>query len=691
MDLEQFKIKFVEDANELVSELERALLVLEDNPSNIERIGAVFRVMHTLKGTAGMYGFDNVSELTHRLETLYDSIRSGKEQMSRELITITFQAVDCLKILLNNDDLIVKDCEKNFKRVIEQAETFFQRQNVQQSELLDEEEDNDEGADAGVKFFFIVINPDPQTLKRGLNPLVAFTELAEYGKKHIWKHSQIPFFNDIDPRLCYTGWEVLLTTSEDISTLEDVFVFFMEDEFLIHKIDTSNIDSDKTLRNALAILRQNPDSINQGLQEIKSYLQTSRSKEIFLKPLAEKVVNTLKQDKEQKTTGEIVNSIDTQRNTIRVDSEKLDELMNLVSELVTTRAKLSLISDKSEYERLHEVVETLTKLSKQFRDNVLQIRLVPVETLMYTLKRLVRDLAQELNKDVDFVAEGVDTELDKNIINNLESPLMHIIRNSLDHGIETREERLEKSKSTRGIIRFIAFYSGSNVFIQIQDDGRGIDPVNIRKKAVEKGLIAPDLQLSLKETYDLLFLPGFSTAQRITEVSGRGVGMDVVKQKISNLRGEIDVDSEVNLGTSVTLKLPLTLSIIDTLLVQINNSFFLIPLSVIEICNISTHAQLFSKREHRIEYQDGLIPFIYLRDYFRLGSTPPEQEHLVVIVNNDKRFALVVDKVLGEHQAVIKPLGQVFENQEFLAGASILGDGNLALIIDTNKLIKSLN
>lgn len=689
MDLEQFKIKFIEDANELVTELERALLVLEDNPSDIERIGAVFRVMHTLKGTAGMYGFDNVSELTHRLETLYDSVRSGREVMSRELLTITFQAVDCLKVLLNNDDQIVKDCESNFKKVIQQAETFFQRQQgTNELFLSDDADDNDEGDQ---KDFFIVINPETHTLKRGLNPLVAFTELAEFGKKHLWMHSQVPRFDDMDPRLCYTGWEVLLSTTEDISTIEDVFVFFMEEEFLIHQINTKNIDDDKTLRSALAILRQNPESINEGIAEIKSLLLSNKVKTPEKKVVAETTAVVQKQEKEQKTVAEVSNTVDSQRNTIRVDSEKLDELMNLVSELVTTRAKLSLIADKNEYERLHEVVETLTKLSKQFRDNVLQIRLVPVETLMFTLKRLVRDLAQELNKEVDFVAEGVDTELDKNIINNLESPLMHIIRNSLDHGIETKEERLAQSKSPRGIIRFIAFYSGSNVFIQIQDDGRGIDPVNIRKKAVEKGLIAADLQLSLKETYDLLFLPGFSTAQRITEVSGRGVGMDVVKQKISNLRGEIEVDSEVNLGTSVTLKLPLTLSIIDTLLVQISNSFFLIPLSVIEICNISSHEHLFSKRERRIEYLDSLIPFIYLRDYFRLGGIAPEQEHLIIIVNNDKRYALVVDKVLGEHQAVIKPLGQVFENQEFLAGASILGDGNLALIIDTNKLIKSIS
>jgi two-component system chemotaxis sensor kinase CheA len=406
-------------------------------------------------------------------------------------------------------------------------------------------------------------------------------------------------------------------------------------------------------------------------------------------PPAPSQPSAVNSEAEQKIIAKHIEASDTKNSGIKVDSEKLDELMNLVSEFVNTKAEMLLIAEKYDIPELHDIYEKVDKLSNKLKDNALSIRLVPIESLMLRFQRLVRDLSRELGKQVDFVTEGTDTELDKTIIDNLAVPLMHIIRNSIDHGIESVERRRELKKPDHGIIKFTAFYSGNNVFIQVQDDGAGMNPEYLFQKAVEKGIMKATDHPTSRQLYDLVFLPGFSTAQKITGISGRGVGMDAVKQHIMRLRGEIDMDSEVDLGTITTIKLPLTLSIVDALLVSVAGTLFLIPVYIIDSCTLVKRSELMLDRG-RFIYEGEPTPVLDLRSALNMGGTPPDDVNVVMVKYKDTRVGLALDKVHGEHQAVLKSLGKYFSNQEYLSGGSILGDGSIALVLDTNKLIRQL-
>jgi two-component system chemotaxis sensor kinase CheA len=377
--------------------------------------------------------------------------------------------------------------------------------------------------------------------------------------------------------------------------------------------------------------------------------------------------------------------------SLRVSSEKLDELINLVSELVTTQAGLSLVAEKINNTELLVIAEDVEKLSRRLRDSTFGIRLIPIDNMITRFQRLVRELSHELKKDIAFITEGTEIELDKTMIEGLIDPVMHIIRNSIDHGIESAAERKKLGKSEQGKIIFKAYHSGSNVYIQVSDDGAGIDLTKIRQSAISKGLIQTDAVLSPKEILDMIFLPGFSTAKTVTNISGRGVGMDVVKNKISELRGEVSIDTKIHAGTTITLKLPLTLSIIDGLLVAIDNSFFVIPLASVNKCFEFKHESLVNAVNNLIYVNDGHIPFIYLRSEFKITTKCPDIEQVVVIEYGDMRIGLAVDKVIGEYQAVLKSLGSIFRKQDIISGATILGDGTVALVVDPNKIINQFS
>jgi two-component system chemotaxis sensor kinase CheA len=373
--------------------------------------------------------------------------------------------------------------------------------------------------------------------------------------------------------------------------------------------------------------------------------------------------------------------------SIRVASEKIDHMMNLVSELVTTQARLSLKAEQSNDGELLSIAENVQKLSRQLRDNAFDIALVPVETMLTRFQRLVRDLSSSMNKKVKFTAEGTETELDKNIIETLTDPLLHILRNSIDHGIETPEERAKKGKPEEGHILLKAYYSGASVHIQIHDDGKGIDVEKVKAKAIEKGIVDTNEKVSQRELYDLIFKSGFSTSDNVTDVSGRGVGMDVVKRKLAEIRGEVEIDSEVNVGTTLTVKLPLTLSIIDGLLVQIEDNSYVVPLSAVDKIYAARHNDVVDTFNNLIVLDGEQVPFFYLREEFALPESNSDMEEIVVVQYEDKRIGLVVDTVIGEYQAVLKSLGKMYKRQDIISGATILGDGTVALVLDTNKMI----
>jgi len=374
--------------------------------------------------------------------------------------------------------------------------------------------------------------------------------------------------------------------------------------------------------------------------------------------------------------------------SIRVPSEKLDILLNLVSELIINNSQLSVAIESQNWEKTKYLAENIVKLTNSIKENTLSLRLISIGTLFESYQRLVRDLSIQLGKEVVFVTEGSETLIDKSIVEKLYTPLLHIIRNALDHGIEMPEERVKKGKSKKGMIRLVAFHSNMNVIIQVQDDGRGIDPQKIKAKAIEKGLINIADNLTDEQILDLIFTPGFSTSENITSVSGRGVGMDVIRHSIRELRGDVEVDSEVGLGTSITIKLPLTLSIIDTLHVKTANTNFLIPISNIIRSEKIKPAELETHSGQRIVYEDELLPFFDIRSLLNIGGQNAEEENLIIIDLGNQKLGLIFEKIVGEVNAVVKTMGSIFNSMDFFLGASILGDGSIAYILDPYKLSK---
>jgi two-component system chemotaxis sensor kinase CheA len=678
--MDNFRKKFIEEAYEHINEIEQALLVLERDPENKELIEKVFRAMHSLKGGGAMFGFDRVSEFTHNLENVYDFVRNGQMYVSKELLDVTLQSVDHLKNLLNDDSVEDEAVVNQHASLSNQIQKIIDEK-VALSLNTEAKKDISAGgsvkeADTQCNTFYIHFLPNESIFDNGTNPLYLIDELHALGECIVLPHfDKIPDYDNYKPTSCYIYWEVYLATKNNINAISDVFIF-VEDEC---KIDIQKLSDTNLLKN-----KEFVDNI---------HTQYNKGKEADVMQLHQYSASAEVQEAKESGISKTVekNVVTTKSNTIssiRVSSEKLDNLMNLVSELVTTQARLSLFADQDNNPELIAIAENVQKLSRQLRDTAFSIVLIPIENLMTRFQRLVRDLSQDLSKEVQFIAEGTETELDKTIIENLTDPLLHILRNSLDHGIETPAIRVKNGKPRQGTILLKAFYSGANVHIQISDDGAGMDVEKIKQKAISKGIINADANLTNREILDIIFMPGFSTATNVTEVSGRGVGMDVVRRKIADIRGEVELDSKPGQGTVTTIKLPLTLSIIDGLLVKIHDVYYVIPLTSVDKIYAADHSKVYNTFNNLIVLDGEQIPFFYLRNEFELDENTITGEQIIIVRYEDKRIGLVVDSVIGEYQAVLKPLGKYYKNQEIISGATILGDGTIALVIDTNKAIK---
>ncbi|MCX7987218.1 MAG: chemotaxis protein CheA [Bacteroidales bacterium] len=675
--MDNFRNKFIEEALEHLNDLEGTLLLLEQDPENKELIEKVFRSMHSLKGGGAMFGFELISEFTHNLENIYDLVRNGEMYISKDLLDVTLAAVDHLKNLIDDQKVELPQTQETHTKLLSKIDAILETKSALKiTKDISKDKKNTEtisSATTKTATYYILFQPNENIFDNGTNPLYLIDELYNLGQAIAIPHfNRLPEFDELIPTRCYTYWEVILSTSQPFNAISDVFIFVEDDCHIdIHKLSDYNLLENNEFYSFVqqAIDRKTDIGIDN--------LQTLASR-----------INAAIMVKEKKTDERLAVSKENTISSIRVSSEKLDVLMNLVSELVTTQARLSLFSEHSNNNELIAIAENVQKLSRQLRDIAFSIVLIPIENLMTRFQRLVRDLSQELKKEVQFIAEGTETELDKTIIENLTDPLLHILRNSLDHGIEDPAIRVKHGKPRLGTIMLKAYYSGANVHIQISDDGAGIDTEKIRQKAISKGLITPDAVLSHKELLEFIFMPGFSTANNITEVSGRGVGMDVVRRKIADIRGEVEVESKLGFGTTTTIKLPLTLSIIDGLLVKIHDTFYIIPLSSVDKIYAAEHNKVVGTFNQLIVLDGQQIPFFYLRHEFELEENNAPMEQIIVVRYEDKRIGLVVDSVVGEYQAVLKPLGKYYKNQEIISGATILGDGTIALVIDTNKAIK---
>jgi two-component system chemotaxis sensor kinase CheA len=678
--MDAMRVTYLEEANDLLSNLEKALLALETSSDDKSYIEEVFRVMHTLKGNSSMFGLPLIAEFVHDLETIYDNIRVGEMILNKELLDCTFQCLDHLKIIIHDSDLNNQINRDNHDKLMHQITDFI---NQKKSSTIATKPQSKNGT---LKTFHVFFDPQPNIFENGTNPLFLIAEIASLGKSHAIPHFKtIATLNDFSTESCSTYWDIYLETDKTDKDIMDVFVF-VEDMATIEitELPGVNFISHQTFIEAISAniytdikteVEQIIAIVNNIQDEIKIEV-TTNNRETDATETKAIETTTAAQGKKEKAIS-----------SIRVSSDKLDELMNLVSELVTTQAGLSLFVSNNKIAELELITENVEKLSRRLRDTAFGMTLVPINNMFGRFQRMVRDVSGVLGKEIEFVTEGGETELDKTIIETLTDPLMHILRNSLDHGIETVEERISKGKSASGKVILKAFYSGVFVYIQIIDDGKGIDVEAVKAKAISKGIIKVTDYLSEKDTFDLIFYPGFSTAQKVTDVSGRGVGMDVVKRNITDLKGSIIVNSKLNEGTSLTIKLPLTLSIIDGLLVNIDEVNYIIPLSVITKCYSVNNRDMIGNYNNLLTLDEEQVPFIHLREEFGYSCVSSGQSQMIVVNNGDRKVGISVDNIIGEYQAVVKPLGKYYKEQDFVSGASILGDGTIALVLDTNKVI----
>jgi two-component system, chemotaxis family, sensor kinase CheA len=666
---------YLEEANELFGSLETTLLTLEGNPFDKSNIEEAFRVMHTLKGNSSMFGLNKIASFLHNLETTYDHIRSGELQVSKELLTVTLAALDHLKRIIHDPEITDAKNAHNHVILTEQINGF-----TIDGATPKIAPDANAILAAETSVFHIYFQPETNIFNNGTNPLLLLSELTGMGNSRVVPHLRLPTqAEQIRPNECITYWDIFLETAADENQIRDVFVFVEGNSVIqIKQLPGSDYLNSPELNKLIdaAMLADLRIDLEAVLAIANRYIKEQPEQTASVGS-GDGLIQETRQEDQTKTISRI-----------RVGSDKLDELMNLVSELVTIQAGLSLYTDRNKESDLVTISENVEKLSRRLRDVAFSMTLIPINNMFGRFQRLVRDTADFLDKEVVLITEGGETELDKTIIESLTDPLMHLIRNSLDHGIEKADVREKAGKERIGTIQLRAYYSGIFVYIQISDDGNGIDTEVVRKKAISKGLINEQDTLTEKEIFDLIFLPGFSTAETISDVSGRGVGMDVVKQNISSMKGSIAVASKLGEGTSMTIKLPLTLSIIDGLLVTVHEVNYIIPLSVISKCYEVPNVEMVGNFNRLLSLEGEQVPYISLRGEFGHEIQTEGYSHMIVVSNDERKVGIGVDSITGEYQAVIKPLGKYYKRQDFVSGATILGDGTVALVLDTNKIIE---
>jgi len=635
---------FRQEAQELLEEIEQGLLDLSHRPGDRELVDAVFRGLHTLKGSGAMFGFDALAAFTHHCETAFDRVRKGEVGATSELVGAVLACQDHMRALAEGrpaseatGDVLLAELH----RVVEGAGTFATPAETP--------------AAPRPRTWRVKFSLPADALINGTRPLPLLDELRDLGDcKVVAITDAVPDFDDLIATECHLAWDVTLVTPHGRDAIEDVFIFVIDDMTLdIQEVGAA--EAEVVTENALAVAAPSA--------RVDAPLET---------PAA------ANDGRNAKAGGD----------TVRVPAERLDEMMDRVGELVIAQSRLKSLAAASSDIALRAVAEEIERLASEMRDTMMVVRMVPIAQLFGRFRRLIHDLARDTGKTIELSTEGEATELDKTVIERLADPLIHLIRNAADHGLETAEQRLAAGKSETGHVVLAARQSGAEVVITITDDGRGVDRVRVRAKAEENGLIQPGQVLSDNELLQLIFAPGFSTAAAITNLSGRGVGMDVVKRTIEGLRGSIELSSTPGEGSVVSLRIPLTLAIIDGLLVRVGTGRYVIPLSSVEECvELTVEQDTRSTGRSLITLRDQLVPFIRLRALFATGQAIEPHQKIVVVQAGQERVGLVVDQILGDHQTVIKAMSGLHADVGAFSGATILGDGGVALILDIGHLV----
>lgn len=674
MDVNQYLDIFLEESKEHLQQLNEKLLLLEADNKNINLINEIFRSAHTLKGMAATMGFAKMATLTHEMESLLDLVRNNKRLIDSEIMDTLFHSIDILEqmVILIND---AGNDEHDITEIVNKLNNLAIGKNVSLANDVKLESDNE---------MILTFDEYERTvLKQSLESQFSIYQIrVEIEEETVLKSAR-----------AYMVYHDLEELGEVFKTYPSVEVIENEDFGNIFYIVLITKATGDELKSAVLRISEIADATIIPITDLEFKLNNKTSSSQFNENKAEGI--------QEKTNNKLEDASSKGLNSkmhgkmIRVDIERLDELMNLFSELVIDKGRLEQLANEVKNPGLTETVEHMSRISSSLQTNILNLRMVSIEQVFNRFPRMVRDLSKELNKKVNLNISGANTELDRTVIDEIGDPLVHLLRNSVDHGLETTEERLRANKPEEGQLTLKAYHSSNFVFIEVSDDGRGIDRDKVLKKAIEKGLITQEISSTFtdKQVLDLLFSSGLSTAETISDISGRGVGLDVVKSKIESLGGFVTVDSELGKGTKFTIQLPLTLSIISTMLVTINEEEYAIPLSsIIETAIYKKSEIMTAHSQEVIDFRGRIVPLVYLSKIFKVPKKTEEIDKsevaILIVRKGDKIAGLVVDSFIGQQEVVLKSLGNYLTNVFAISGATILGDGQVTLIIDTNSLIK---
>jgi two-component system chemotaxis sensor kinase CheA len=709
---------YIAEAHALLQEMEGILLQLENGPNDAETVAALFRAAHTIKGSAGMFNLDPIVEFTHIVEDVLVRVRDGNVEIEADLIAVLLESCDYMQHLVN----VVAEQGEQLDEAAHARETGLRKRlHVYQTDVHADDADskgtrNTIAADEGFPFsasygsevssdnWHISLRFGQNVLREGLDPFYLIHYLSNLGKvvSITTLPDAMPDAAEMDAETCYLGFEIDLKSEAKKEDIADVFEF-VRDGSLIHILPphsktTEYVELIRTLPEddirVGEILVATGALTKQELEDSLSVQQNSIQTDGSATLLGEILIGqgSVKQEVLQaalaKQTQDKARKSKESR-FIRVQTDKLDELISLVGELVTAGAGANTLAHSLNNTPLQEANSMMSRLVEEIRDSVLNLRMVQIGETFSQFQRVVRDVGRELGKDIDLIITGGESELDKNLIEKIGDPLMHLVRNAIDHGIESAEKRRAAGKPAKGTVRLNAYHDSGSIMIEISDDGAGLNRDRLLQKAKERGLIPKGVTPSDQEIYNLIFEAGFSTAEVVTSLSGRGVGMDVVRRNITSLRGSVHLESEPGIGTTVRIRLPLTLAIIDGFRVGVGNSSYVVPLDmVLECIELSEAERQATHERNYLDLRGEVLPYVLLREHFEIEGDGARRENVVVVQCAGQKAGLVVDELMGEFQTVIKPLGKIFSNLRGINGSTILGSGEVALILDVPLLVK---
>jgi two-component system chemotaxis sensor kinase CheA len=712
MDLDQALQIFIAECRELLEDMETSLLALEQAEDKSELINSIFRAAHTIKGSSGLFSLDHVVAFTHVVENVLDKVRGGKLEIGDELVAALLLCGDHISSLIDGVSAgqtegdaqsdaagapLLATLNGFLGKAPADGTPAAARAALVPDGVLQEVDGTQriDGQRNGSDHWHLSLQFGAEVLRNGLDPLSFIRYLNTLGRivEILTLPDAMPDAQQMDPEVCYLAYELQLDTQADRATIERAFEF-VRDECTLRMVPPNS-----RMEDYLRLLDESADVFDLiGEMMVRcgaitaQELQSALDKQAHASPDKPLLGDILVQ--QQAVHPEVVDAavqkqkqvkeIQAQENrSIRVDADKLDHLINLVGELIIVGAGVKLVARKAGIADLQQRTTKLSSLVEKVRDSALQLRMVKIAATFNRFQRVVHDVSRDLGKDIGLVIQGEDTELDKTVVEKIGDPLMHLVRNSMDHGIESAELRAARGKPAQGMVRLNAYHDSGNIVITVEDDGGGLKRDRILAKAMERGLVEAGHNLTDTEVYGLIFEPGFSTAEKVTNLSGRGVGLDVVKRNITALRGQVEINSKEGVGTAVTVRLPLTLAIIDGFLVEVGKSVFAIPLDMIEEC-VAYSAE---PGHNYTNLRGEVLPFVRLRELFNVTASQTRRENIVVLKYMGKKVGLVVDTLLGEFQTVIKPLDEVFAQVKCISGSTILGSGDVALILDVPQLV----